>query len=303
MIREPLVTIGMPVYESGPILRRALDCLTQQTYRNLKIIISDDASPHGETESVARAYAARDPRIRCVRQERNLGHRGNFAFVAREARGAYFLWAADDDRWEPDFVLTTVALLAAHPDASLAMPSFRYRYDDGALIREIVFAGPRDIGAWDRGAVLREALDSRSDFDQFFYGLFRTEFLHCLLRRPFPRVVAYDRVFMGEVALGARIVTSPRILWEKTVHRTSLTERYGGQDVGRSLRDPHRRTRYVAAVVSRLMSSPGAPFSRRLAYFPRYGVAFPWQNRGYLLHECAPRLYRILARSRSPRPG
>lgn len=99
----PAVTIGMPVYNGGKYVREALDSLLGQTYTDFEVVISDNASTD-ETEAICRQYAAKDSRIRYVRQAVNLGAAANFTFVLDEARGGHFMWAAADDAWDPDWV-------------------------------------------------------------------------------------------------------------------------------------------------------------------------------------------------------
>src|SRR5947199_10799653 len=96
---EPLVTVGIPTYNRPAGLRRALDCITGQTYRNLEILVSDNCSPGEETAAIVREYQSRDPRISYFRQPTNLGMDGNFKFLLAQAAGPYFFWAADDDEW------------------------------------------------------------------------------------------------------------------------------------------------------------------------------------------------------------
>ena len=68
----PLVSIGVPVYNGENYLRQALESITNQTYRNLEILIADNASTDG-TEAICREFAARDERIRYHRHPTNLG--------------------------------------------------------------------------------------------------------------------------------------------------------------------------------------------------------------------------------------
>ncbi|MHB1620727.1 MAG: glycosyltransferase family 2 protein [Sulfuricella sp.] len=99
----PKVSIGMPVYNGEKFIFEALDSLIAQTFTDFELIISDNASTDG-TEAICREYAARDPRIRYVRQSENRGPVANFQFVLDEAAGKYFMWAAADDEWSPTFV-------------------------------------------------------------------------------------------------------------------------------------------------------------------------------------------------------
>lgn len=95
--KVPQVSIGMPVYNGAKFIREALDSLLVQTFTDFELIISDNTSTD-ETEAICREYAAKDERIRYVRQAKNLGPVANFKFVLDEAVGDYFMWAAHDDR-------------------------------------------------------------------------------------------------------------------------------------------------------------------------------------------------------------
>jgi hypothetical protein len=131
-----LVTIGMPAYNGGRYLAKALDSLLAQEYQSWELVISDDCSTD-DTEQVARAYAGRDARISYVRQPTNLGEMANFNFALGQARGPYFMWAADHDMWQPTFISSCVAALEAKPQAVLAYPQSLLVDEDGAVIEEM----------------------------------------------------------------------------------------------------------------------------------------------------------------------
>ena len=130
----PLVSIGLPVYNGERFLKRALDSLLAQDFQNLELILSDNASTD-DTSMICEEYASKDARIRYVRNATNLGALKNFNQVLDLARGTYFMWAAYDDLWEPDFISSLVNLLEANPGAILAFCSC-YRLDTaGNLLR------------------------------------------------------------------------------------------------------------------------------------------------------------------------
>lgn len=104
---NPLVTVGIPTYNRPEGLRRTLECITGQTYRNLEIIISDNCSPNPDAEIVGRKFVAKDPRVQYFRQKENTGGY-NFQFLIEKATGEYFMWAADDDEWLPEFIEVNV---------------------------------------------------------------------------------------------------------------------------------------------------------------------------------------------------
>lgn len=97
------VSIGMPVYNGEAFIHEALDSLLTQTYPDFELIISDNASDD-RTGTICKEYAAKDSRVRYVRQSKNLGALGNFKFVLDEAVGEYFMWAAADDVWALNWI-------------------------------------------------------------------------------------------------------------------------------------------------------------------------------------------------------
>ena len=101
---KPLVSIGIPTYNRPEGLRRTLVYIEEQTYGNLEIIISDNATPGESTQQVVQEFMAKDDRIRFFRQPINRGATFNFQFVLQQATGSFFMWAADDDEWEPNFI-------------------------------------------------------------------------------------------------------------------------------------------------------------------------------------------------------
>ncbi|WP_448526536.1 glycosyltransferase family 2 protein [Parathermosynechococcus lividus] len=104
VIREnPKISIGMPVYNGARYIREALDSLLAQTFTEFELIISDNASTD-DTEAICREYAAKDHRVRYIRQSQNLGASANFKFVLDEALGEYFMWAAADDVWDENWI-------------------------------------------------------------------------------------------------------------------------------------------------------------------------------------------------------
>ena len=100
----PLVSVGIPTYNRPKELRIALECIIAQTYTNLEIIVSDNCSPGNETEEVVQEFIKKDLRISYYRQPENRGPVFNMNFVLERSNGIYFMWAADDDRFENNFI-------------------------------------------------------------------------------------------------------------------------------------------------------------------------------------------------------
>ncbi|WP_201766973.1 glycosyltransferase family 2 protein [Chrysiogenes arsenatis] len=113
--KAPKISIGMPVYNGENSIKKAIESIIQQTFTDFELIISDNASIDG-TESICIEYAAKDKRIRYVRQRMNLGAIANFQFVLDEAVGEYFMWAAADDIRSLDFLELNLTFLEKNKD-------------------------------------------------------------------------------------------------------------------------------------------------------------------------------------------
>jgi glycosyltransferase involved in cell wall biosynthesis len=123
MSSAPLVSVGIPTFNRPLGLRRTLECITNQTYRNLEIVVSDNASPGVQTEAVVREFMVRDERIRYHRHADNRGPLFNFRHVLDRASGEFFMWAADDDAWDREFVATLIKEFSRSDPSVVAIAS------------------------------------------------------------------------------------------------------------------------------------------------------------------------------------
>lgn len=101
VLPSPMISVGIPVYNGERFLARAIDSVLAQTCSDWELIISDNASVDG-TESIARAYAERDFRIRYLRQAVNLGVSRNLNALFAAGHGRYFKWLSANDWLAPD---------------------------------------------------------------------------------------------------------------------------------------------------------------------------------------------------------
>jgi hypothetical protein len=101
----PLVTIAVPTYNRLPQLKATLENLRRQTYKNIEILVVNDA---GEpVDGVLRHH----PRARLVRRTANGGTTAALNDAIRAARGEFIGFLADDDELFPDHVSRLVAAL------------------------------------------------------------------------------------------------------------------------------------------------------------------------------------------------
>lgn len=122
----PLVSVVLPSYNRAHLLPRAIDSVLAQSYRNLELIVSDDAS----TDNTATVVSAiRDPRLRYLRCDSNggAGHARNRGLAL--ARGALLAFQDSDDEWAPHKLERQVeALMTAAADVGMVCCAYRKRY-------------------------------------------------------------------------------------------------------------------------------------------------------------------------------
>lgn len=113
----PQVSVGIPTYNRLATLRRAVQSVLDQTFRDFELIISDNASTDGTAEFV---NSLRDPRIRYIRNAENLGMMRNFNRCLKSFTGIYCGFLGSDDYWLPGFLENVVGVLRSNPDVAIA---------------------------------------------------------------------------------------------------------------------------------------------------------------------------------------
>lgn len=127
---ENRVTVGLAVYNGADYLDAAMESLVAQTFKDMRILVSDNASTDA-TPEILEKWAKIDPRIQLHRQPENVGSTANFEWLLRHARSDIFMWAAHDDKWSPDYVERLYAVLQENPAARMAVGTMQCFHDDG----------------------------------------------------------------------------------------------------------------------------------------------------------------------------
>lgn len=112
---KPLVSIVLPVYNGQKYLRESPDSILAQTVQDWELIAVDDCSTDA-TPQILADYAARDSRIRIMRNAENqrLPRSLNIGFA--EARGAFLTWTSDDNAYYPEALHEMVSYLRRFPE-------------------------------------------------------------------------------------------------------------------------------------------------------------------------------------------
>jgi glycosyltransferase involved in cell wall biosynthesis len=219
----PRITLAMPVYNGEAFIETAIKSILKQSFSDLELVITDNASVDG-TEAICRRLAEADSRIRYYRNEKNLGAAANYNLGYEYARGEFFKWCAHDDYISENYVEAAVAALDRDREAIMAYGR-----------SEMIDAMGRPAEA--ESAVL-EGLDNPDAAWRFLkvvrtggscsaiFGVFRRASLALsLLHRPY---YSSDRALLAEMALLGRFILVPGIVFYNRAHPNrsmSLTDR------------------------------------------------------------------------------
>lgn len=128
------VDILLATYNGEKYLREQLDSLLVQTYKNIRIIISDDSSTDA-TKKILKEYEEKDDRIIFYEQEKNLGVVLNFEFLLKKVESNYYMFADQDDIWNDDKVEKSLKKLK-ETDADLVFTDLQVVDDELNVINE-----------------------------------------------------------------------------------------------------------------------------------------------------------------------
>ncbi len=208
----PRVSVGIPVFNGEPFITETLDSVVGQTFEDLEIIISDNASTDG-TESICQEYAQKDGRIRYVRNRENIGLAKNFQRVVQLARGEYFKLANADDLCGPDLVSQCVQVLDRDPTIVLCYGKTTLIDGQGRTLRE--HEDRLDLRSASVTERFRLALE-RIGLTNVLQGVMRTDALQqtALL----DTYVGADMVLVVELALRGRFHELPARLFQRRIH-------------------------------------------------------------------------------------
>jgi glycosyltransferase involved in cell wall biosynthesis len=237
----PLVSIGLPVYNGARFLREAMDSILAQTFTDFELIVSDNASTD-TTEDICREFAARDPRVRYYRNERNMGASYNYNRVTELAVGKYIRHAAHDDVLAPTNIERCVAVLEADDGVALSYPQMSRIDEQGRVID--TFTDSLDLRDEDPVARWRrfhQLCDDGSMCDPVF-GLFRASVLKAT--PVLGRFAAADVVLLAEVALRGRVQEVPEVLFFERWHAGTSVNANKTPDERAAWFDPAARGRW-----------------------------------------------------------
>jgi glycosyltransferase involved in cell wall biosynthesis len=218
--KPPLVTIGMPVRNGEDHLREALNSLLAQEFQGFAILISDNAS-EDQTEVICREFEQIDKRVHYARRPSEVPVYTNFFDLVNKCESQYFMWAAHDDIWSQNWLLSLVNLLRNQDKASGAF---------GALMH--VDCNGQEMNLHPANGATFEKLDTSLKTKRFMsylhsdpargkanllYSLFRTSTLKQAIGIAQQKAVDYDCAIVSGVLWDGYIASTSKATFSKRI--------------------------------------------------------------------------------------
>lgn len=157
---NPLVSVLIFNYNYGRYLRQCFDSVFAQTYGNIEICFSDNASTD-DSWDIALEYARKYPGMMSIFCNRkNFGADVNAENCLKNVRGKYYIMLCSDDALMPEYIEQCVCALEAHPCAGFAMVHRIIINEHGQSVKEppfynhsCVIPGPEQAAVYMMAAV------------------------------------------------------------------------------------------------------------------------------------------------------
>lgn len=123
-VKNPKISIGLPIYNGEKFLRKRIENLLSQTFTDFELIISDNASTDNSI-NICKEYMKKDSRIKLYEQDHNIGQFNNYNFVLEKSSGKYFAWIAADDLLLPKFLEKNLHILETNKNVVTSISKIR----------------------------------------------------------------------------------------------------------------------------------------------------------------------------------
>ena len=233
MNNEPLISIIMPVYNVEKYIRRSLDCVVNQTYTNIEIILVDDGSPDN-CPAISDEYAEKDSRVKVIHKENGgIGSARNAGMAV--ATGDYLIIFDPDDYVALD-VCEKTAEAAVRYDADIVVFNYKKIDEDGNVIKKINRTSPIELPdnetKFTTGELFERIVSVDSEISGFTWNkLIKREKIKDM-RYIEERIASEDLLFMQRIAQRLeRIIYIPDELYFYIMHPSSASNAASSDDI------------------------------------------------------------------------
>ena len=198
--KTPLVTIAIPTRNRAPLLRDCVASALAQTYPDIEVLVSNNASTDNTSEVLS---SFGDPRVRELRNKENIGLTPNWNQCVNEARGEYLVIASDDNLLAPTFLEKCVLLVNEEPGLSAVVGTYDILIEAENRTIAAVISKRLKTGIWDGTAILVEHLRGHLSCGTLSAAI-RTDILRRLGGFPREYPGSGEELVLAQILLGKR---------------------------------------------------------------------------------------------------
>lgn len=226
-MQEEKIDILVATYNSNiNFLRMQLDSLLSQTYSNVRVIISDDASSKSETKDFLTEYSKKDNRITLFLNEKNRGYVKNFEFLLEKSDANYIMFCDHDDIWYNTKVQKMYDKLVSE-DVDLVYCNAKQINEKGKILQESYIDYKHLPKMNGKNSTLACSRHIAIGCSQIFTKKIKEQML------PFKEsVMAHDWINVYLATLGKGIACIDEPLFEYRLHNTN---EFGGRSLNQNL--------------------------------------------------------------------
>lgn len=129
-MQSPLISVIIPVYKAEKHFRKCMDCIINQTYKNLEIILVDDGSPDN-CGQMCDEFAKQDSRIRVIHKEN--GGQSSARNAALDIMTGDYVGFVDSDDWIETDMYQHLYNLISDYNAQISICGAKLEYLNGKI--------------------------------------------------------------------------------------------------------------------------------------------------------------------------
>ena len=141
---DPVITAVVLTYRRPAMLRRAISSVLNQTFRDFRLCIYDDASGD-ETEQLVEEFRKKDARVEYIRRPTRIGRAANFQDSGNRVETEFFSFLPDDDIMLPEFFETALEGVRRYPQAALSVLPTLIMKPDGFVLGATALQWPEGV--------------------------------------------------------------------------------------------------------------------------------------------------------------
>ena len=232
---NPSISICVPTFNAAKYLKECLNSILAQTFTDFELLIVDNHSSD-ETISIVKKYAEREPRIRLIRNEHNIGAVRNFNRCIELAQGEWLKYVFADDFIAPDCLELMFA--ASKPESALICCRRDFLFEPGVKAKSFY---RKHLSDWSIDSLFPNKTEiSARDFcnvlvDHFQVNIVGEPTAVMLNRNAFYRFGTFNTNLIGicdmelwaRIAINTGITYVPKTLATSRLHGGSLTNTNG----------------------------------------------------------------------------